>query len=124
VVATFSNGDADATNNFTTARTVEYTLTQTDTQNGQILIEIKQSADSNLPTNGGANPSAVLSRVDFSILEGFTEYDSNFPYVVESKIASTYDDLRLVPGWQITVTTSRPGAAQFVPVSLTTTISR
>jgi prepilin-type N-terminal cleavage/methylation domain-containing protein len=124
VVAAFSDGDADPGNNFSAMRTVQYTLTQTDTQSGQILIEIRQTTDSNLPTFGGANPNAVLSSVDFSVLEGFTEHDSNYPYLVESVITSTYDDIRLVPGWQITVTTSRPDSERAQPVSLTTTISK
>ena len=125
LVAAYNDGDTSTTNDFNIPQPIEYTLTQTDTQSGQVFIEIKQTTGDNLPTFGGLNPNAVLSSIDFSILEGFTEHYSAFPYVVESKITSTYDSIRLVPGWEITVTVSRSDShSTHTPVSLTTTISK
>ncbi len=121
----FNNADLDLKNDFDTPQTVQYSLNQADTQTGQVVIEVKQTANSNVPTFGGPNPNAVLSSVHFSILEGFKEHDSVFPYVIDSKITGTYDSARLIPGWEITVTVSRSDSYQkYVPVSLTTTISK
>lgn len=103
-------------------RTVSYTLTQADTATGQINIEVRQTSDANLPTYGGLNPNAVLSKARFDVLEGFQEHDSAPPYNIESKIMSTYDDIRLVPGWQITVIVTK--SDKYKPVELSTTISR
>ncbi|MFH1784324.1 MAG: prepilin-type N-terminal cleavage/methylation domain-containing protein [bacterium] len=122
-VAGFNNGDGTSSNDFNAPQTIEYTLTQTDTQTGQVFIEIKQTGDSNPPLFGGPNPNAVVSSIDFSILEGFEENDSASPYTVESQIFSTYDLARLVPGWEITVNVSRANA-KTPPLSLTTTISK
>ncbi len=107
-------------------RTKRVTLTQADTASGQIFLKIRQTSGTllypNPPTYGGGNPNAVLSEVRFETLEGFEEHDSAPPYNIESKIISTYDDIRLVPGWQITVIVTK--SDRYKPVELSTTISR
>lgn len=109
-----------AAGSFVTAQQIEYNITQQHTANGLIDIEIRQTADTNSPTFGGLNPNAVVSQIEFDILEGFTEHEAYEPYVVESKISSTYNDPSLVPGWQISVTVSK---YPFKPVFLATTIA-
>ena len=101
-------------------RTVQYTLTQSDTLSGLVNIDIAQTSDSNAPTFGGINPNAVVSSIKFDILDGFTEHEAFDPYIIDSKIIPTYDVPNLVPGWQIMVTVSKEG---FRSVFLATTIA-
>jgi Tfp pilus assembly protein PilV len=102
-------------------RTVEYTLTQQHTASGTVYIEIKQTNTTNPPTYGGLNPNCVLSQVKFDILAGFTERESNDPYIVNSEIIPTYNMPNIIPGWQIMVTVDKQ---PFKSTYFATTISQ
>jgi Tfp pilus assembly protein PilV len=102
-------------------RTIQYTLTQSDTLSGVVNIDIQQTSDTNAPTFGGVNPNCVISSVKFDILEGFTEHEAFDPYIISSQIIPTYDIPNLVPGWQIMVTVSKEGSRS---IFLATTIAQ
>ncbi|MFH1258403.1 MAG: hypothetical protein ABII74_01070 [Elusimicrobiota bacterium] len=114
-------------------------FTQAEMATGTIVLEIEQMSwvDNKVfpaiaypvaydAAADSPNPDIVLTSIEFSIIEGFTENDAFSPYQIRSELISTYGEENITglsPAWKVFVTVSKPDKYyKYKSIEMATTI--